>query len=102
MRNKLGIIPIKIRAKDPTAIDLSDYTTINLNSVIIEGNLLDAKGGKLIWLDVFIADQNEDAVVFNGLTSLIDEYYISVIGLSPTPEAVNIELYSFSLGVYSL
>ena len=81
MRNKLGLVQIKVRAKDSSDIDLSDLTTINKNTCIVDGNLLDAKGGKLIHLNFEVYSSTEDGVIYDGVTSLMyNDSYISVIG----------------------
>ena len=77
MRNKLGLVQIKVRAKDSSTIDLSSFT---IDDVEITGNIEDAKGGKLILFDVYIENASEKYMVFNGVTSLINNVKIEVIG----------------------
>ena len=75
-RNKYGIIPIKIRAKDTSTIDLSAF---GVDDLAISGNIKDAKGGKLIFLDIYIEDIGGNAISFNGITSLQNDIYIYVL-----------------------
>lgn len=81
MRNKYGIIPIVVRAKDKTTIDLSNIT---YDDVVVKGNLKDAKGGKLIALDLLIENVDNDYILCKTITTLYeDDNYvdIGVIGI---------------------
>ena len=97
MRNKYGIIPIKIRAKNPEDIHLNDLTTITSESVIIDGNLKDAVGNKLIFLDCAISDDTNNLLTFEGITSLISDSYISVICYNESTGVCN-RLYLSTVG----
>lgn len=76
MRNKLGLVQIKVRAKDSSTIDLSSFTIDDLE---ITGNIEDAKGGKLIAFDVYISDENDEQIIYKGVTFLAEETYILVL-----------------------
>ena len=78
-RNLYGIIPIKVRAKDSSTLDLSSVTSDDL---IIDGNINSAKGGKLVLLDVFIEDANDDSIRFNGITQINEFGYVEVIAFN--------------------
>ena len=97
MRNKLGLVQIKVRAKDSSAIDLSSITIDDLE---ITGNIKDAKGGKLIALDVYIVDENDDGIFYNGVTMLNEWGIVLVLALdtySGTPVKLFFDETSFSI-----
>ena len=85
MRNKLGLVQIKVRAKDSSTIDLSGF---DIDDLEIIGDIEDAKGGKLIALDVFISDANDDYISYYGVTLLNNYDGIEVICVDTLAQAI--------------
>ena len=93
MRSKLGIIPIKIRAKDSSTINLSQ---VRINDVIIDGDIKSAINGKLILLDVSLVDGNDNMLSYNGivkwnqdLVDIFSRYTISILGINNAQSCVS-------------
>ena len=99
-RNLYGIIPIKVRAKDSSTIDLSSITIDDLE---IEGSFASAKGGKLILLDIRIIDSNDENIVYNGITTLNEFGYVGVVGInSVNPSACFIDISDSDVNIYNI
>lgn len=95
MRNKLGLVQIKVRAKDTTDIDLSQVTS---DKVVIDGDLNYSLGGKLVSLDVFLEDsENQEYITYNGVTSLNEFNEITAIGYNTEEPCAVAIIIRFSL-----
>ena len=93
MRNKLGIIPIKIRAKNPEDIDLTSVGDIVDSDIIIDGDIKSLQNGKLCLLDIYIKDDNDERLEFYGITFLAPTNVISVCAFnSEISKSCQIEL----------
>ena len=100
MRNKYGIVEIKVRAKDPSTINLASFT---IDDLIITGNIEDAKGGKLILFDVYIANAVEDTIEYSGIVKLIEDNYIRVLVYDGSqPQVATIYYNGLSFDFYAL
>lgn len=99
MRNKLGLVQIKVRAKDSSTLD---FDALQFSDLEITGNLEDAKGGKLIALDIYIEDANGESIFYYGITLLHEEKIIVVGVISTIPQAIQITLERDAIDITGL
>ena len=99
MRNLYGIIPIKVRAKNSSTIDLSDF---DIDDVVIDGSFASAKDGKLISLDIFIVDANDKHITYQGITQLHDNVVEIVAIDTTTPKSIQIIANDTTFDIASL